>query len=199
MVIARLACCPPTSAASLRYSSLTRKAGTVVGEVATLSTGAPVTARRGGTGHQGALTQWPCVASWALAAEGARCVETGATMAAGSAHPALIHVASAAAALVARWAGADVAAIGPHRAAGTMGTGAAEAGVWQGAVWAWTEPERVSLGLTTPLPAPGSLPDPPLPRKPRGQRQENRAVPATTELWQTPWPAHGPEWQGSSS
>lgn len=52
-------------------------------------------------------------------------------MAAGPAHPALIHIASAAAALVARRAGADVAAVGPHRAAGPVGTGAAEAGVWQ--------------------------------------------------------------------
>lgn len=62
-----------------------------------------------------------------------------------SAHPALIHVTSAAAALVARWAGTDVATIRPHRAAGTMGTGAAEAGVRQGAVRA-SEPTRTAAG-----------------------------------------------------
>ena len=87
-----------------------------------------------------------------------------------------------------------------------MGTGAAEAGIWQGAVRAWREPERVSLGCShlclpqAPLQTPSPTPPPThLPRKPRGQRQENRAVPATTELWQTPRPAQGPEWQGSSS
>lgn len=134
MVTARLASGPCTPATSPGHSSLTRKAGAVIGEIATLSTCAPVTARRGGAGHRSVLTQWPRVASWALAAEGTGRVEAGATMAAGPSHPALIHIASAAAALVARWAGADVAAIGPHRAAGTMGTGTAEAGVWQGAV-----------------------------------------------------------------
>lgn len=121
-------------------------------------------------------------------------------MAARPTHPALIDVTSAAAALVARWARADEAAIRPHRAAGTMGTRAAQTGVRQGAVWAWKNRERVSLGLITPLLAWGSTPECPLsPRKPRGHRQENRAVPATTELWQTPRPAQGPEWQGSSS
>lgn len=69
-----------------------------------------------------------------------------------SAHPALIHVTSAAAALVARWAGTDVATIRPHRAAGTMGTGAAEAGVRQGAVRACRDQERVSLGRPHPCP-----------------------------------------------
>lgn len=91
-----------------------RKAGTVIGEVATLSAGAPITARGGSTGHRGALTQWPSVATWALAAERARRVEAGATMAAGPAHPALIYITPAAAALVAGWAGAQVAAIGAH-------------------------------------------------------------------------------------
>lgn len=59
-------------------------------------------------------------------------------------------------------------------------------------------PGEGELGPTTPL-ASGSPPDSPLPRKPRGQRHENMAVPATTELWQTLRPAQGPEWQGSSS
>lgn len=43
-----------------------------------------------------------------------------------------------------------------------MSTGAAEAGVCQGAVWAWKNQERVSLGLTTFLPTMGSHPGPPL-------------------------------------
>lgn len=43
MVTARLAYCFPAPAASLENGSLTRKAGTVIGEIATLSTGAPVT------------------------------------------------------------------------------------------------------------------------------------------------------------
>lgn len=43
-----------------------------------------------------------------------------------------------------------------------MSTRAAEAGVWQGAVWAWKNQERVSLGLTTSLPNSGSHPSPPL-------------------------------------
>ena len=64
--------------------------------------------------HWEALTQWPGVATWALAAEGARRVEAGATMAAGPTHPALIYITPAAAALVAGWAGAQVAAIGAH-------------------------------------------------------------------------------------
>lgn len=141
---------PPPLLPPPGYSSLTRKAGTVIGEVAALSTGAPVTARGGSTGRHGALTQWPGVATWALAAEGARRVEAGATMAAGPTHPAFIYITPAAAALVAGWAGAQVAAIGAHRAAGTMGTGAAEAGVWQGAVGACQEPETVSPGRPHP-------------------------------------------------
>jgi hypothetical protein len=120
-------------------------------------------------------------------------------MAAEPTNPALIYITSAAATLVARWAGADEAAVRPYRAASTMGTRTAEAGVRQGTVWAWKDQDRVSLGLTTPLAAESSPPDPTSPRKPRGHRQENRAVPATTELWHTPRPAQGPEWQGSSS
>lgn len=112
-----------------------RQAGTVIGEITTLSTGAPVAARRGSTGHCGVLTQGPRVPPRALAAEGARRVEAGAAMAAGPSHPALIHITSAAAALIARRAGADKAAIRTHGAAGTVSTGAAEAGVRQGAVW----------------------------------------------------------------
>lgn len=135
MVTARPACClSPPAASPGNGTLLTRKAGAVVGEVATLSACAPVSARRGGAGHRGLLAQRPGVARWALAAEGARRVEAGATMAARPSHPALIHVAAAAAALVARRAGAEVAAIGPHGAAGTVGTGAAEARVRQGAV-----------------------------------------------------------------
>lgn len=81
-----------------------------------------------------------------------------------------------------------------------MSTGAAEAGVWLGTVWAWKNQKRLSLGLTTFSPTTSSHSrHTPSPRKPRRQRQENRAVPATTELWQTPRPAQGPEWQGSSS
>lgn len=151
MVTARLASCPCAPAAPPPgHSSLTRKAGAVIGEIATLSACAPVTARRGGTGHGRILTQWPRVASWALAAEGTGRVEAGAAVAAGPWHPALIHITSAAAALVARRAGADVAAIGPHRAAGPMGTRAAEAGVRQGAVGTWRDQERVSLGSSHP-------------------------------------------------
>lgn len=150
MVTARRAGCPAASAASPGYSSLTRKAGTVVGEVAALPAGAPVAAQGGSAGRRGALTQGPRVATWALAAEGAGRVEAGATVAAGRAHPALVHVAPAAAALEAGWAGAQVAAVGAHGAAGTMGTRAAEAGVWQGAVGACQEPGRVSPGRSHP-------------------------------------------------
>lgn len=110
---------------------LTGQAGTVVGQLAALPAGPPVAAGRGGAGHGGALTQGPREAPWALAVEGPWSVEAGATMAAGPAHPALVHVASAAAALVAGRAGADEAAVGGHGAAGTVGTRAAEAGVWQ--------------------------------------------------------------------
>lgn len=134
MVTAGLACCLSAPAASPGNSSLTREAGAVVGEIATLSTCAPVSARRGGAGHCGVLTQWPRVAGGALAAEGPGRVEAGATMAARPSHAALIHIASAAAALVAGRAGAEVPAIGSHRAASTVATGAAEAGVRQGAV-----------------------------------------------------------------
>lgn len=43
-----------------------------------------------------------------------------------------------------------------------MSTGPADAGVWLGAVWAWKNQERVSLGLTTFSPTTGSRPDTPL-------------------------------------
>lgn len=43
-----------------------------------------------------------------------------------------------------------------------MNTGPADAGVWLGAVWAWKNQERVSLGLTTFSPTKGSRPDTPL-------------------------------------
>lgn len=43
-----------------------------------------------------------------------------------------------------------------------MSTGAAEAGIWLGAVWTWKNQERVSLGLTTSLPTMGFHPGPPL-------------------------------------
>ena len=161
MVTARWAGCPAASAPSRRYSSLTRKAGTVVGEVAALPAGAPVAAQGGSAGRRGALTQGPRVATWALAAEGAGRVEAGATVAAGPARPALVHVAPAAAALEAGWAGAQVAAVGAHGAAGAMGTRAAEAGVWQGAVGACRGTRKGEPRPTTPLPAFSSLPDPP--------------------------------------
>lgn len=114
-----------------------REAGTVVSGVTTLSTGAPIAAWRWGAGRgRRAGTQWPRVARGTLAAKGSRRVEAGAPMAAWPAQPAFVHVVPAAAALVARRAGADEATVGPHGAARTMGARAAETGVWQGAVGA---------------------------------------------------------------
>lgn len=143
------------------YHLLTRKASTVICDITTLPTGATITAWGRGTGHYGVLTQQPCIAKWTLAAEGSRCIDAGATMAARCTGSALIYVASAVSTLVARWAGTGKSAIRPDRAGGTVSAGAAEAGVWQGAVWAWKNQERVSLGLTAFLPTMGSHPGPP--------------------------------------
>lgn len=113
-----------------------RKASTVIGDITTLPTGATITTRGRGTGHYGVLTQQPCIAEWTLAVEGSGCIDAGATMAARCTGSALVYVASAVATLVARWAGTGKSAIRPDRAGGTVSAGAAEAGVWQGAVWA---------------------------------------------------------------
>lgn len=113
-----------------------RKASTVVCDITTLPTGATITTRGRGTGHYGVLTQQPCIPKRTLAAERSRGIEAGTTMAASRARSALIYVTSAAATLVARRAGTGKSAIRPHGAGGTTSTGAVEAGVWQGAVWA---------------------------------------------------------------
>lgn len=91
-----------------------RKASTVIGGITTLPTGATVPTWGRGTGHRRVLTQQPCVAKWAQAAEGARSVEAGTAVAAGPTRSALIYVTPAAATLVARRTGTDEAAVRPH-------------------------------------------------------------------------------------
>lgn len=88
-----------------------RKTSTVISGITTLPTSATITTRGRGTGHYGVLTQQPRVAKRTLAAEGARSVEAGTTVAAGSTCSALIDITSTASTLVARWTGADKAAI----------------------------------------------------------------------------------------
>lgn len=88
-----------------------RKASTVIGDVTTLPTGATITTWGRGTGHDGILTQQPCIAKWTLAVEGSRCIEAGTTIAASHTRSALIYVTSAGVTLVARWAGTGKSAI----------------------------------------------------------------------------------------
>lgn len=89
----------------------TRKTSTVISRITTLPTSATITTWGRGTGHCGVLTQKPRVAKRTLAAEGARSVEAGTTVAAGSTRSALIDITSTTSTLVARWTGADKAAI----------------------------------------------------------------------------------------
>lgn len=90
-----------------------RKTSTVICDITTLPTGATITAWGRGTGHYGALTQQPCIAKWTQAVEGSGCIDAGTTVAARRTSSALIYVASAVAALVARWAGTGISAIRP--------------------------------------------------------------------------------------
>lgn len=98
----------------LPWVPLTRKASTVICDITTLPTGATITTWGRSTGHYGVLTQQPCIAKWTLAVKGSRCIEAGTTMVASHTGSALVYVISAAATLVARWAGTGKTAIRPH-------------------------------------------------------------------------------------